>query len=131
MWYFAWILGLGFAVLLAILNALWLENADARNKAFNPKAQDDNPTNDGTVTEGNPTEDIHKTGLLLGVLNKEVEYLNDKKIKFIVMFSSKDGNEHLNALLKLTELMEDKKLFDKLDGVKSSSEAYDIINKLM
>ena len=41
MWYFAWILGLGFAVLLAILNALWLENADARNKAFNPKAQDD------------------------------------------------------------------------------------------
>ena len=34
MWYFAWILGLGFAVLLAILNAQWLENADARNKAF-------------------------------------------------------------------------------------------------
>lgn len=25
MWYFAWILGLGFAVLLAILNALWGE----------------------------------------------------------------------------------------------------------
>ena len=32
------------------------------NKAFNPKAKGDNPTNDGTVTEGNPTEDIHKTG---------------------------------------------------------------------
>ena len=83
------------------------------------------------LARGKTNEDIHKTGLLLGVLNKEVEYLNDKKIKFIVMFSSKDGNEHLNALLKLTELMEDKKLFDKLDGVKSSSEAYDIINKLM
>ena len=25
MWYFAWVLGLGFAVLLAIVNALWLE----------------------------------------------------------------------------------------------------------
>lgn len=25
MWYFTWILGLGFAVLLAVLNALWLE----------------------------------------------------------------------------------------------------------
>ena len=83
------------------------------------------------LAHGKTNEDTHKTGLLLGVLNKEVEYLNDKKIKFIVMFSSKDGNEHLNALLKLTELMEDKKLFDKLDGVKSSSEAYDIINKLM
>lgn len=61
MWYFAWVLGLGFAVLLAILNALWLENADARNEAFNPKQQD-NPSNDGTVTQGNPTEDIHKKG---------------------------------------------------------------------
>ncbi len=24
MWYFTWVLGLGFAVLLAIVNALWL-----------------------------------------------------------------------------------------------------------
>ena len=28
MWYFTWILGLGFAVLLAIVNALWLEAQD-------------------------------------------------------------------------------------------------------
>lgn len=26
MWYFAWILGIGFAVFLAILNALWGES---------------------------------------------------------------------------------------------------------
>ena len=26
MWYFSWILGLGFAVLFAIANALWLES---------------------------------------------------------------------------------------------------------
>ncbi len=25
MWYFAWVLGLGFALLLAIVNALWFE----------------------------------------------------------------------------------------------------------
>jgi cyd operon protein YbgT len=30
MWYFAWCLGIGFAVLLAILNAMWGENEDAR-----------------------------------------------------------------------------------------------------
>jgi cyd operon protein YbgT len=30
MWYFTWMLGVGFAVLLAILNALWGENEDAR-----------------------------------------------------------------------------------------------------
>ncbi len=33
MWYFAWMLGVGFAVLLAILNAMWGENEDARAQA--------------------------------------------------------------------------------------------------
>jgi cytochrome bd-I ubiquinol oxidase subunit X len=33
MWYFSWILGTGFAVLLAVVNALWLEAQDERNKA--------------------------------------------------------------------------------------------------
>lgn len=28
MWYFAWILGLGFACTLAVLNALWFELRD-------------------------------------------------------------------------------------------------------
>lgn len=28
MWYFAWILGLGFAVAFAVLNAMWLELDD-------------------------------------------------------------------------------------------------------
>ncbi len=30
MWYFAWILGVGFAVLLAILNAIWGEHEEGR-----------------------------------------------------------------------------------------------------
>jgi cyd operon protein YbgT len=30
MWYFAWILGVGFAVLLAVMNAMWGEMEDAR-----------------------------------------------------------------------------------------------------
>ncbi len=33
MWYFAWMLGIGFAVLLAILNAMWGENQEARPDA--------------------------------------------------------------------------------------------------
>ena len=33
MWYFTWVLGVGFAVLLAILNAMWGENEDGRRKA--------------------------------------------------------------------------------------------------
>ena len=34
MWYFAWVLGVGFAVLVAILNAMWMENAEARRAAL-------------------------------------------------------------------------------------------------
>ncbi len=30
MWYFSWVLGVGFAVLLAVLNAMWGEVSDAR-----------------------------------------------------------------------------------------------------
>ncbi|MCB1896305.1 MAG: cytochrome bd-I oxidase subunit CydX [Zoogloeaceae bacterium] len=33
MWYFAWILGIGFAVLLAILNAMWGELESDRLRA--------------------------------------------------------------------------------------------------
>lgn len=30
MWYFAWVLGVGFAILLAILNGLWGEHEQTR-----------------------------------------------------------------------------------------------------
>jgi cyd operon protein YbgT len=38
MWYFAWILGVGFAVLLAILNAMWGENEAVRSSAQQEEA---------------------------------------------------------------------------------------------
>ena len=28
MWYFSWVLGLGFAVTLSVLNAMWLESRE-------------------------------------------------------------------------------------------------------
>jgi len=31
MWYFSWVLGLGFACTFAVLNAMWLEQRDTRN----------------------------------------------------------------------------------------------------
>lgn len=33
MWYFTWILGVGFAVLLAVMNAMWGENEAGRKTA--------------------------------------------------------------------------------------------------
>lgn len=48
MWYFAWVLGLGFAVLLSILNAIWLENEQSRLDAFGPKTDPDRHPDDAT-----------------------------------------------------------------------------------
>lgn len=33
MWYFSWVLGTAFAVLLAVVNALWLEIQHDRRKS--------------------------------------------------------------------------------------------------
>ena len=38
MWYFAWVLGVGFALLLAILNAMWGENEAGRATARDDEA---------------------------------------------------------------------------------------------
>ena len=37
MWYFSWVLGLGFACTFAILNAMWGENEEARAEAAQRK----------------------------------------------------------------------------------------------
>jgi len=39
MWYFAWMLGVGFALLLAILNAMWGENEAGRTMSDHDEAQ--------------------------------------------------------------------------------------------
>ena len=38
MWYFSWVLGLGFAVTLAVLNAMWLEIGVSDPAAFSQGA---------------------------------------------------------------------------------------------
>ncbi|AFK67134.1 cytochrome bd-I oxidase subunit CydX [Pseudomonas putida] len=39
MWYFAWMLGVGFALLLAILNAMWGETEAGRAQSDRDEAQ--------------------------------------------------------------------------------------------
>lgn len=41
MWYFSWILGIGLAVALGILNALWGENEAARQRARRRRQRDE------------------------------------------------------------------------------------------
>lgn len=40
MWYFAWVLGVGFACAFAILNALWLESQPVRTSVASAAASD-------------------------------------------------------------------------------------------
>ena len=40
MWNFAWVLGLGFAVLLAVINAMWGENEAARAASYGAQPHD-------------------------------------------------------------------------------------------
>ena len=49
MWYFAWMLGVGFAILFAILNAMWGENEEAREAAFAAQGLPPEPGPDSPV----------------------------------------------------------------------------------
>ncbi|MYZ52400.1 MULTISPECIES: cytochrome bd-I oxidase subunit CydX [Malikia] len=49
MWYFAWMLGVGFAILFAILNAMWGENEEAREAAFAAQGLPPDPVSDSPV----------------------------------------------------------------------------------
>ncbi|MBO1530478.1 cytochrome bd-I oxidase subunit CydX [Psychrobacter sp. F1192] len=50
MWYFAWVLGLGFAVLLSIVNAVWLEHEQGRLDAFAPKKNKSETSDDNELS---------------------------------------------------------------------------------
>ncbi|MBK1687559.1 cytochrome bd-I oxidase subunit CydX [Rubrivivax gelatinosus] len=39
MWYFTWMLGVGFAILLAVMNAMWGEHEEARARAHEDGGQ--------------------------------------------------------------------------------------------
>ena len=51
MWYFAWILGLGFAVLLAVVSAVWVEFEDSRRDGFNHPDDDQKITLTSSVKD--------------------------------------------------------------------------------
>ncbi len=46
MWYFSWILGLGLAVSVAILNAMWLELMDEGDRAAEAAASQQSPSDE-------------------------------------------------------------------------------------
>lgn len=59
MWYFSWMLGIGFAVLLAVINAMWGEHAAERAQIpapdDTPPATPPTPTPDSRHAQPRPT----------------------------------------------------------------------------
>ena len=49
----------------------------------------------------------------------------------IILFSSRDNKEHLNALLKLTELLDEKDLYEKIIDLGTKEEVYEKILELL
>ncbi len=59
-------------------------------------------------------ESVHKTDMSLIRFSQPVEFPDGKKVSLMLAFSSFDRNEHIEALVELINLIEDKNFFDFL-----------------
>ncbi|MFK4784586.1 BglG family transcription antiterminator [Fusobacterium sp. MFO224] len=66
------------------------------------------------------TGNVKKTGFAFIKYDSEIEFLNEKKIKFVIAFCSKDKREHLNILNKIITEFEENELENKIKDVNSS-----------
>lgn len=65
---------------------------------------------------------VFKTGMSIMSLEKEIELPSKKKVKYIILFSSKNRTEHLPAMKTLVELISDYDLKEKLSQFKTGNE---------
>lgn len=73
-------------------------------------------------------ESVLKTGMGLVVLKKPVIFPNDRKVQVILVFSSLDNKEHLNALADLVELITDYNLIENLLKAKNVKQVLKFLN---
>ena len=76
------------------------------------------------LAHGRNEDNVFETSMLLMTLDNFIEFPSGKEIKMIILFSSKDNKEHLNALLKLTELLDEKNLYDEIIDLETRKEVY-------
>ena len=82
------------------------------------------------LAHGRNEDNVFETSMILMTLKDYIEFPNDKKIKIIILFSSRDNQEHLNALLKLTELLDERDLYNQIKDLETSGEIYEKILSL-
>jgi len=66
------------------------------------------------------TGNVNKTGFAFVRYDNEIEFLNNKKINFVIAFCSKDKKEHLNILNKIITEFEDGDLENKIKNTNNS-----------
>lgn len=66
------------------------------------------------------TGNVNKTGFAFVRYDEEIEFLNNKKINFVIAFCSKDKKEHLNILNKIITEFEDRDLKNKIKNTNNS-----------
>ena len=77
----------------------------------------------------NFSESIIKTGFSLLVLKKPVQFPENKKIKYIIILSSKDKEEHAFALLELHKIIDKYNLYEKIKNLDSVNRIYEELKK--
>ena len=83
------------------------------------------------LAHGRNEDNVFETSMLLMTLDNFIEFPSGKEIKMIILFSSKDNKDHLNALLKLTELLDEKNLYDEIIDLETRKEVYKKILELL
>ena len=83
------------------------------------------------LAHGRNEDNVFETSMLLMTLDNYIEFPSGKKIKMIILFSSRDNKEHLNALLKLTELLDEKDLYEKIINLGTKEQVYEKILELL
>lgn len=66
------------------------------------------------------TGNVNKTGFAFVRYDDEIEFLNKKKIKFVIAFCSKDKKEHLNVLNKIITEFEENDLENKIKNTNNT-----------
>lgn len=70
--------------------------------------------------------DVFKTSLALLVSKKPIK-IQEKHTNFILILASRDGYEHLNAILEFSKIFENKTLVNEIKNLNSEKEIYSLI----
>lgn len=75
-----------------------------------------------------PENGVNITSMSLLKLNKGVSFSKDKEdVNLIFILAAKDNTSHMDAIIELTDLLEDEKKVEQIIGAKNSEIIYNLI----